>query len=59
MHAPAQEGREAHAHEINEKAGSFSDTCERWPVQDDIKKMFSAKSEWGKTIPVNSAELSG
>ena len=36
--------RKAHAHEIHEKAGSTSNTCELpWPVRDDMKKFLSTK----------------
>ena len=52
--------RKAHAHEMHEKAGSTSNTCELpWPVRDDMKKRLPTKPVWGRTAPVCSAELSG
>lgn len=52
--------RKAHAHEMHEKAGSISNTCELpWPVRDDMKKRLSTKPVWGRTAPVCSVELSG
>jgi hypothetical protein len=50
--------RKAHAHEIHEKAGSISNTCELpWPVRDDLKKRLPTKPVWGRTAPVCSVEL--
>ena len=52
--------REAHAHEVHEKAGSFSNTCELpLPVRGDMKKRLPAKPVWGQTALVSSDELSG
>ena len=52
--------RKAHAHEMHEKAGSISNTCELpWPVRGDMKKRLATKPVWGRTAPVCSAELSG
>jgi hypothetical protein len=40
--------RKAHAHEIQEKAGSISNTSELpWPVRGDIKKWLPTKPVWG------------
>jgi len=52
--------RKAHAHEMHEKAGSISNTCELpWPVRGDMKKRLPTKPVWGRTAPVCSVELSG
>jgi hypothetical protein len=52
--------RKAHAHEIQEKAGSISNSFDLpWPVRGDMKKRPSKKLVWGRTAPVCSAELSG
>jgi hypothetical protein len=52
--------RKAHAHEIHEKAGSISSTCELpWPARGDMKKRLPTKPVWGRTNPVCSVELSG
>ena len=43
--------RKAHAHEIHEKAGSISNTCELpWPVRGDMKKRLPTKPVWGLGI---------
>ena len=44
--------RKTHAHEMHEKAGSISNTC-------DMKMRLSTKPVWGRTAPVCSVELSG
>jgi hypothetical protein len=47
--------RKAHAHEMHEKAGSISNTCELpWPVREDTKRIISTKPVWGQTAPVCS-----
>jgi hypothetical protein len=52
--------RQAHAHEIHEKAGSISNTFELpWPVRGDITKRLPTKPVWWQTAPVRSAESSG
>jgi hypothetical protein len=52
--------RKAHAHEMHEKAGSISNTCELpWPARDDMKKRLYTKPVWGRTAPVCSVELFG
>jgi hypothetical protein len=52
--------RKTHAHKIQEKAGSISNTCELpWPVRGDMKKRLSTKPVWGQTALVCSVELSG
>ena len=52
--------RKAHAHEMHEKAGSISNTCELpWPVRDDMKKRLPTKPVLGANLPVCSVELSG
>jgi hypothetical protein len=56
-HPPA---RKAISHEIHEKAGSISNTCELpWPVRGDMKKRLPTKPVWGRTAHVRSAKLSG
>jgi hypothetical protein len=53
---PAQK---THAHEMHEKAGSISKTCELlWPVRGDMKKRLTTKPLKGHTAPVCSVELS-
>jgi hypothetical protein len=45
--------RKAHAHEVHEKAGSTSNTCELpWPVRESMKKRLPTKPEWGRIAPV-------
>jgi hypothetical protein len=52
--------RKAQVHEIHEKAGSISNTCElQWPVRGDMKKRLPTKPVWGRTTSVCSVELSG
>jgi hypothetical protein len=52
--------RKVHAHEIHEKAGSISNTCELpWPVRGDMKIRLPTKPVWGRTAPMCSVELSG
>ena len=48
-----------HAHKMHEKAGSFSNTCARAPLWDDMKKWLSTKPGWERTAPVCSVGLSG
>jgi hypothetical protein len=49
----ASPARKAHAHEIHEKAGKISNTCELpWPVRGDMKKRLSTKPVWGRIAPV-------
>jgi hypothetical protein len=44
--------KKAHSHEMREKAGSISNTCELpWPARSDMKKRLPAKPEWGRTAP--------
>jgi hypothetical protein len=51
--------RKVHVHEIHQKAGNISNTCELpWPVRGDMKKRLPTKPVWGRTTPVCSIELS-
>ena len=44
--------RKAHAHEMHEKAGSISNTCELpWPVRGDMKKRLPTKPVGGANRP--------
>jgi hypothetical protein len=44
--------RKARAHEIHEKAGSISNTCELpWPVRGDMNKKLPTKPVWGQKDP--------
>ena len=44
--------RKAHAHEIHEKAGRISNTCDLpWPARGDIKKRLATKPVFGRGEP--------
>jgi len=49
--------RKAHAQEMNEKAGSISNTFERWPVLGDMRKVLSTKPKWGQNRPQLAAVI--
>jgi hypothetical protein len=52
--------RKARAHEMHNKVGSISNTCELpWLARGDIKKRLPTKPVWGRTPPACIVELSG
>ena len=49
--------KKTHVHEMSKKASSISNTYGRWPVRIGMKKRFTTKTEWRRTVSVCIVEL--